>query len=89
MAKQAGLAIANSFLFKTAVAGANKNIGRIAQALGQAQIIDSRDAIGISCSDLAKKDVRFVVNLKKGNAQWKVYTCDITEEYVKINAEYN
>jgi len=88
-AKAAGLAIANSFLFKTAVHGANKNIGRIAQALGQEQIIDSDDNIAIWCGDLAKKDVRFVIDLKKGKAGWTVYTCDISADYVKINAEYN
>jgi glutamate N-acetyltransferase/amino-acid N-acetyltransferase len=88
-AKAAGLAIANSFLFKTAVHGANKNIGRIAQALGQEQIIDSDDDIAIWCGDLTKKDVKFVVDLKKGKASWTVYTCDISENYVKINAEYN
>ena len=46
-AKAAGLAMANSFLFKTAVYGANKNIGRIARALGQARHISIQTAIWI------------------------------------------
>jgi glutamate N-acetyltransferase / amino-acid N-acetyltransferase len=89
IAKAAGLAIANSFLFKTAVYGANKNLGRIVQALGQANIIDSNDDVKMYCSDLKKENVRFAIDLKKGHASWTVYTCDISEAYVKINAEYN
>jgi glutamate N-acetyltransferase/amino-acid N-acetyltransferase len=88
-AKKAGLAIANSFLFKTAVYGANKNIGRIACALGQEHIIDSNTDLDIQCGDLKQENVKFVVDLKQGKACWTVYTCDISEEYVKINAEYN
>lgn len=87
-AKKAGLAIANSDLFKCAVYGANPNWGRIVQALGQADIAVS-EKVKIRLSDLTKKDITVYVDLKRGKAQWTAYTCDLTPEYVKINAEYS
>nr|MBU1328128.1 bifunctional glutamate N-acetyltransferase/amino-acid acetyltransferase ArgJ [Candidatus Omnitrophota bacterium] len=35
-----------------------------------------------------KKEIEVVVDLKTGNKSSRVWTCDFTEEYVKINAEY-
>ncbi|MBZ0157884.1 MAG: bifunctional glutamate N-acetyltransferase/amino-acid acetyltransferase ArgJ [Alphaproteobacteria bacterium] len=37
---------------------------------------------------LKSKEVRIVVDLHLGSGAAKVLTCDLTEEYVKINAEY-
>jgi glutamate N-acetyltransferase / amino-acid N-acetyltransferase len=40
-------------------------------------------------ADMLKADeVRIVVDLHMGNASSKVLTCDLTEEYVRTNAEY-
>jgi glutamate N-acetyltransferase/amino-acid N-acetyltransferase len=36
----------------------------------------------------AKKEISITVDLKSGNKSAKVWTCDLTEEYVRINAEY-
>ncbi|MCX5692859.1 MAG: bifunctional glutamate N-acetyltransferase/amino-acid acetyltransferase ArgJ [Candidatus Omnitrophica bacterium] len=35
-----------------------------------------------------KKEIEIVVDLKSGSKSSRVWTCDLTEEYVKINAEY-
>ncbi len=35
-----------------------------------------------------KKDIEIVVDLKSGKTASRVWTCDLTKEYVHINAEY-
>lgn len=35
-----------------------------------------------------KKEIPIIVDLKSGNKSSRVWTCDFTEEYVRINAEY-
>ncbi|MFH1503977.1 MAG: bifunctional glutamate N-acetyltransferase/amino-acid acetyltransferase ArgJ [Candidatus Omnitrophota bacterium] len=87
-AKKAGLSLANSNLFKCALYGANSNWGRVISALGQAGI-KVEENISIKSTSLKKKNVKVTVDLKKGKACWKVYTSDLTPEYVKINAEYS
>ena len=37
---------------------------------------------------LKRKDVNMTIDLKMGKASSHVYTCDLTEEYVRINAAY-
>lgn len=37
---------------------------------------------------LKGKEVKIVVDLHGGKASAKVFTCDLTEEYIRINAEY-
>jgi glutamate N-acetyltransferase/amino-acid N-acetyltransferase len=37
---------------------------------------------------LRSKEVKITVNLKSGGSSCKVLTCDLTEAYVRINAEY-
>lgn len=39
-------------------------------------------------AELKSKNIRITVDLKSGKAEAKVLTCDLTEEYIKINAEY-
>ena len=34
------------------------------------------------------KEIVLTLNLNSGNEQARVYTCDLSPEYVKINAEY-
>jgi glutamate N-acetyltransferase/amino-acid N-acetyltransferase len=34
------------------------------------------------------KQIKIVVNLNQGKAQSKIYTCDLSYDYVKINADY-
>ncbi len=88
-AKKAALAIANSNLFKTACYGQNPNFGRIASAIGASGINVKEERLKIAVSSLKKKDIFVNVFLGLGSAGCKVYTSDLTPEYIKINAEYN
>jgi glutamate N-acetyltransferase/amino-acid N-acetyltransferase len=38
---------------------------------------------------IGSKFIKVTVNLNKGKFSAKVYTCDLTPGYIKINAEYN
>jgi len=35
-----------------------------------------------------KKEIGILIDLKSGNASSRIWTCDLTEDYVRINAEY-
>tara|TARA_B100001123_G_scaffold258164_1_gene287755 strand:- start:385 stop:504 length:120 start_codon:yes stop_codon:yes gene_type:complete len=35
-----------------------------------------------------KKELLLEINLNDGNKQSSVYTCDLTNEYIKINTNY-
>ena len=108
-AKVIALAIANSPLVKTALAGADPNWGRILGAAGKAGIaFDPADAAvdinGVTvCRDGMRADfneaavqrtmertenavVFRLAGAGKGHAT--VWTCDFTEDYIRINAEY-
>ncbi|MCK4912160.1 MAG: bifunctional glutamate N-acetyltransferase/amino-acid acetyltransferase ArgJ [Candidatus Omnitrophica bacterium] len=87
-AKQAGMSLANSPLFKSALYGANANWGRVISSLGQVGIKVGED-ISIESTSLAKKEVKITIDLKKGKSKSIVYTCDLTPEYVRINAKYS
>lgn len=87
-AKKTALAIANSNLFKAAVYGENRNLGRIVAAVGAAQV-EAGKQIGIQCSSLKKRRVNVKVDLRVGAGKATVLTSDLTPEYVKINAGYN
>lgn len=89
-AKQVALGIANSNLFKCAVYGENYNaLGRIAAGIGATGVKIKEKDLGIKISALGKKDITIRVALKRGKKQARVYTSDLTPEYVKINAGYN
>ncbi|MCX5708069.1 MAG: bifunctional glutamate N-acetyltransferase/amino-acid acetyltransferase ArgJ [Candidatus Omnitrophica bacterium] len=88
-AKKAGLAIANSNLFKTAIYGENPNFGRIVAAVGACGIKVKEENLKIDLGDLKKKNILVRVSLGRGKAGCIVYTSDLTPEYIKINAAYN
>ena len=88
-AKKIALSIANSVLFKTAVYGENPNFGRVAAAVGAAGFKIKEDQLKIKLGSLKGKEVRLQVNLSRGKASCKVFTSDLTPEYIRINAEYN
>ncbi|MDD5595170.1 MAG: bifunctional glutamate N-acetyltransferase/amino-acid acetyltransferase ArgJ [Candidatus Omnitrophica bacterium] len=88
-AKSAALSVANSNLFKTACYGENPNFGRIVAALGASGIDLKEKDLKIKVSSLKKKDILVDLWLNQGNSSAIVYTCDLTPEYIKINAEYN
>jgi len=87
-AKRAGMSLANSPLFKSALYGANANWGRVISSLGQVGIKVTED-ISIKSTPLTKKEVKITIDLKRGKSRGTVYTCDLTPEYVRINAKYS
>ena len=109
MAKKIGFSIANSPLFKTAVAGEDPNWGRIIMAIGKSKenIIPNKIQIKIGnqlivdqskvAKDYSEKKIKeymkwdsinIEVNLNIGEADYTVYTCDFTHDYIDINADY-
>lgn len=88
-ARQVGLSIANSNLFKTAMFGSNRNLGRIIAAIGSSGVSVRERDLKIKVSALNKKDIYVMIELNQGDAEAVVYTSDLTPGYVKINAEYN
>jgi glutamate N-acetyltransferase / amino-acid N-acetyltransferase len=88
-AKRAALAIANSSLFKTAIYGENPNFGRIVAAVGASGIKVKEEKLKVHLGDLKKKNIKVTVSLGLGKAGCRVFTSDLTPEYIKINAAYN
>jgi glutamate N-acetyltransferase/amino-acid N-acetyltransferase len=88
-ARHVALAIANSTLFKTAMYGENPNFGRIVAAIGASGIGVKEKDLKIQVSPLYKKNIDVEVSINRGNSSAIVYTSDLTEGYVKINALYN
>jgi glutamate N-acetyltransferase/amino-acid N-acetyltransferase len=105
-AELAARAVANSPLFKTAMAGRDPNWGRVASAVGASGAAVQEDRLGIWYGDeqvaaggkpkegvrwdrvkaeLAKPEVTVTVDLGLGSGHDHVWTCDLTQDYVKIN----
>jgi glutamate N-acetyltransferase/amino-acid N-acetyltransferase len=108
-AKEVALAIANSPLVKTAIAGCDPNWGRIVMAIGKSCAQTSPEKIMVKIGDfvltqngakhpeyvekdvhqyLKNSEVKIVANLGIGDCKWIVWTCDLNEEYIKINKDY-
>ena len=108
-AKKIALAIANSPLVKTAIAGSDANWGRIVMAVGKAGEPADRDKLKIMFGDhvvaekgeraagyneeLATKavsgsEVLISVDLGLAKGRARVWTCDLTEGYIRINGSY-
>ena len=97
-----GRAIARSPLVKTAIYGADPNWGRIVGAIGNSGIPLKSDRVdiyigGVPISDatlgqarqkLSEKEVQIRVVLNSGSASARVWTCDLTEGYIRVNADY-
>ena len=88
-AKSVALSIANSVLFKTAVFGQNPNFGRVVAAVGASGFKIKEEQLSIKLGSLKGKQVQLTVSLSRGRAKCRVYTSDLTPEYIKINAAYN
>ncbi len=104
-AKRVALAVANSPLVKTAIAGEDANWGRIVMAVEAAD----RDKLAISfgpyrvahrgqrdpgyneakVSAYMKKDeIDIAIDLDLGKGRARVWTCDFTDGYIRINGAY-
>jgi glutamate N-acetyltransferase/amino-acid N-acetyltransferase len=108
-AKQIAFSIANSQLFKTAVAGEDPNWGRILMAIGKSNVNANINKMNLKLGNqfifksgniaktykesLASKymkgcEITVLVDLGMGKSNFKAYTCDLTHEYISINADY-
>ena len=108
-AHKTALAIANSPLVKTAIAGQDPNWGRIVAAIGKSGAEADRDRLTIRFGDIlvAEKGWRnpgykeedganymlnpellIHVDMGLGKAARSVWTCDLTNRYIEINADY-
>ena len=108
-AKVHGLAIANSPLVKTAIAGEDPNWGRVVMAIGKSGAAADRDLLSIwfghvlvaekgwvspdyreeDAAVLMKRDEILIrVDLGLGEGASTVWTCDLTHQYIEINADY-
>jgi glutamate N-acetyltransferase/amino-acid N-acetyltransferase len=97
-----GRTIARSPLVKTAIYGADPNWGRIVGAIGNSGVRLASDRVdifisGVPISDstledarekLREKEIQIRVVLHSGTAAARVWTCDLTEGYIRINADY-
>lgn len=107
-ATQVARSIANSSLFKTAMAGEDANWGRILCAAGYSGVtfdpnrVDIRlgsllvcqNGVGLAFDEsrakqiLKEHDIYVRLDLKSGNHSSTMWTCDLTKEYIHINADY-
>jgi glutamate N-acetyltransferase/amino-acid N-acetyltransferase len=101
-ARTIGRTIARSPLVKTAIYGADPNWGRIVGAIGNSGIPLKSDRVdifigGVPISDatlqearrkLMEKEIQIRVVLHSGTGSSRVWTCDLTEDYIRINADY-
>ena len=108
-AKRIALAIANSPLVKTAIAGGDANWGRVVMAVGKAgeaadrdrlkidfggQVVAEKGARAASYDEKAAtcavqgREVTIGVDLGLGRGRARVWTCDLTDGYLRINGSY-
>ena len=103
------MAIANSPLVKTALAGEDPNWGRIVMAIGKSGAKADRDLLSIffgdvlvaekgwvspdykeelGAAEMKKAEITIKVDLGLGEGKSTVWTCDLTHQYITINADY-
>jgi len=101
-AREIGRTIARSPLVKTAIYGCDPNWGRLICAVGNSGVPLSGEDVELFIDDvplingdlklaaekLQSKEVRIRVSLHSGSGKATVWTCDLTEEYIHINADY-
>ena len=108
-ARAVALAIANSPLVKTAIAGQDPNWGRIVMAVGKSGAKADRDRLTIHLGDILvaengwvapeyteqvgsdymkQQNLAINVDLGLGSGKSTVWTCDLTHQYITINADY-
>ncbi|MFN4057641.1 MAG: bifunctional glutamate N-acetyltransferase/amino-acid acetyltransferase ArgJ [Roseinatronobacter sp.] len=108
-ARKVAMAIANSPLVKTAIAGEDPNWGRIVMAIGKSGAAADRDLLSIrfgphlvaqngqiapsyteeiGATYMQGQDLVIGVDLRLGKGAATVWTCDLTNRYIEINADY-
>ncbi len=87
--RQVAYAIAHSPLVKTAFFASDPNLGRILAAGGVehgGRRSDYREEDGQRV--MKQSEIMVRVDLHRGSAESTVWTCDLSDDYVKINADY-
>ncbi len=103
-AKMAAKAIVRSPLVKTAVHGEDPNWGRVIAAAGYSgadldpdqitlaiagvTVVDRGRIVDGAVVDMSGTDIEIAVDLGLGACEAVAWGCDLTAEYVRINAEY-
>jgi glutamate N-acetyltransferase/amino-acid N-acetyltransferase len=101
-AREIGRTIARSPLVKTAIYGNDPNWGRLICAVGNSSVPVKGELVELFIDDvplmngdlalasekLKQKDVKIRVSLHSGSGKATIWTCDLTEEYIRINADY-
>ena len=107
-AKEVGMKIANSILFKTAIFGEDLNWGRIAAAIGSTDCSVNSDKVDLYIGDtlisksgkeinfnkkhadkfIKKDEIKFTIDLNIGEKECKIWTTDLSYDYIKINSLY-
>ena len=108
-ARRLGLAVANSPLVKTAIAGEDANWGRIVMAVGKSGERADRDKLSIAIGGITiaaegarvedydeapvsthmqGREIDIDVDVGVGSGRATVWTCDLTHDYITINADY-
>ena len=82
-----------SSLTKAMIYGHDANVGRIMCALGYAGVICKGGMLTDYSEEEATKilsapEVRVIVDMHRGEAEAAAWGCDLTYDYVKINADY-
>ncbi|HVE93179.1 MAG TPA: bifunctional glutamate N-acetyltransferase/amino-acid acetyltransferase ArgJ [Actinomycetota bacterium] len=101
-ARRCARSICDSLLFRAAVWGGDANWGRVVQAVGQsgAEFDPGRVSVSIGGVELAREgtathdvvpvpagEVPVEVRLGLGDSSWEMLTCDLSPEYVRLNAD--
>jgi glutamate N-acetyltransferase/amino-acid N-acetyltransferase len=108
-ARKVAMAIANSPLVKTAIAGEDPNWGRIVMAVGKSGAQADRDRLSIrfgphlvaqhgqvapsyteeiGATYMQGENLVIGVDLRLGDGESTIWTCDLTNRYIEINADY-
>jgi len=87
-ARKVAKAIVGNFLLKAAVYGRDKNVGRILQAVGSTSAKVNWGEFKFDWK-IGKKEDRILVDLAAGKSTATAWGCDLTEDYVRINARYH
>jgi glutamate N-acetyltransferase/amino-acid N-acetyltransferase len=108
-ARTIGLAVANSPLVKTAIAGEDPNWGRIVMAVGKSGEAADRDKLSIWLGEqivardgerapeyveetmaayMKNAEIVIRVDVGVGSGKATIWTCDLTHDYISINADY-
>ena len=108
-ARKVALAIANSPLVKTAIAGEDPNWGRVVMAVGKSGAAADRDRLSIwfgphivaekgwvspayseeiGAAYMKHPELVVRADLGLGEGRATVWTCDLTHDYISINADY-